>query len=80
MDQSSCRCIGRQKDTTVIFDNECPKVVDRFRWPHLFKGIVTFGSSGDFVEQSRMFFDIHVLGISGLIVDMRACGDIVSGV
>jgi hypothetical protein len=31
MDQCSCRCIGRQEETTVIFDRECPKVVDRFR-------------------------------------------------
>ena len=31
MDQSPCRGIGRQKTATVIFNRECPKVVDRFR-------------------------------------------------
>ncbi|MBW1784345.1 MAG: RlmE family RNA methyltransferase [Deltaproteobacteria bacterium] len=31
MDQSPSRIIGRQKTATVIFNNECPKVVDRFR-------------------------------------------------
>lgn len=31
MDQSPSRGIGRQKTATVIFNRECPKVVDRFR-------------------------------------------------
>jgi hypothetical protein len=31
MDQSPNRIIGRQKTATVIFNSECPKVVDRFR-------------------------------------------------
>ena len=31
MDQSTSRGIGRQKTATVIFNSECPKVVDRFR-------------------------------------------------
>ena len=31
MDQSSCGGDGGQKETTVIFYSECPKVVDRFR-------------------------------------------------
>ena len=34
MDQSPCRGIGRQKTATVIFNRECPKVVDRFRFLH----------------------------------------------
>ena len=31
MDQSSSGGIRRQKTATVIFDSQCPKVVDRFR-------------------------------------------------
>ena len=34
MDQSPCGGVGRQEKTTVIFDCECPKVVDRFRIGH----------------------------------------------
>ena len=33
MDQSPSRGIGRQNTATVIFNRECPKVVDRFRYP-----------------------------------------------
>ena len=32
MDQSPSRGIGRQKTATVIFNRQCPKVVDRFRF------------------------------------------------
>jgi len=31
MDQSPSTCVGGQKTATVIFNSECPKVVDRFR-------------------------------------------------
>ena len=32
MDQSSSKGVGRQKETTIIFFTECPKVIDRFRY------------------------------------------------
>jgi len=32
MDQSPSTCVGGQKTATVIFNSECPKVVDRFRF------------------------------------------------
>ena len=35
MDQSTSRDVRRQKAATVIFDSECPKVVDRFRFRFL---------------------------------------------
>lgn len=32
VDQSPGKGIGGQETATVIFDSECPKVVDRFHW------------------------------------------------
>jgi len=37
MDQSPSTCVGGQKTATVIFNSECPKVVDRFRRGTSFK-------------------------------------------
>jgi hypothetical protein len=45
---------------------------------HLLEGIVAFRTSGDFIDQPRMLFDIHVLSIASLILDVGACAYIIT--
>ena len=43
-----------------------------------FEGIITFGSSGDFIYQSRMLFEVHMLCKTGLVFEVRTLRDIVA--
>ncbi len=39
---------------------------------------IAFRTSGDFVDQPGEFFDSHMFGISGMVLDMRTGGHIVT--
>ncbi len=57
MDQSPSRGIGRQKTATVIFNRECPKVVDRFRSGDTpVKWFSNFTGRADLRMFTQMFF------------------------
>ena len=46
----------------------------------VFNDLVPFGSSGDFIDETRIILDVHVLCKSGSIVKVSALRDIVLGI
>ena len=70
MDQSPCRGIGRQKTATVIFNRECPKVVDRFRRAELMS-VDTMGVLGIMDLAIEMGFTIDK---RSLVKQLKAVG------